>query len=339
MRLPSNYLHDRQDVKRFDDVERRDVAESVFVQRALEYIETETYNTMFPPLEGLKHIPIDSAPEGAKFITYRKYTRAGMAKLVTERGQDVPNVRVLVEEYTKQFYRLGAAYEYTLDDLLAAQFAGANGVPTNLDMEHAIAAREAIDRGLDKICALGSATDSDIPGLTDSVGADVGLKGLLNLSGVSSYTPATGAAGSALWTQKTPDEMLADLTGLYAAQEAATYKTFIMDQILVPIAQFRRAATTRMGDGSDKSVIGLFKEMIPGCNVDSWLYCDAAASNGDDMAVGFIKNKRYVRHVISQKFRQEPPQYRDLTFRTICSAKTAGVLCQFPVAVTTMSGI
>jgi hypothetical protein len=329
MPLPPNYQY-----------ERRDAAENLFVERALTYVETETYNTEFPPTEGLKYVPVDTATSpGAKFTSYKKYTRTGMAKLITERGQDVPNVKLFVDEYSHQFYRLGSAYEYTMDDLLAAQFAASTGNGVNLDLEHAIAAREAIDRGLDKVAAIGSATSANIPGLADGIGADVGLLGLLNQTNASTYTPANGAAAAALWTQKTPDEMLADLTGFYAAQENATLKAFPMDTILLPITQYRRAATTRMGDGSDESVISLFKKMIPGVTVDSWQYCDGAGSNGLDRAVGFISNKRFVRLVISETFRQEPPQYRDLTFRTICSAKTAGVITPYPISITYMDGI
>lgn len=325
-------------------LEHKDAAETAFVARALEYIETEAYNTEFPPLEGMKYVPFDtSSPVGAKSTTYRQYTRTGIAKMVTERGQDFPNVTMFVKEYTHPFKRLGAAYEYTLDDLLAAQFAASKGQGINIDMEYATAAREAINRGLDKVCAIGSATSATIPGLADGIGFDAGLKGLLNLASASTYTPANGASGSALWTQKTPDEMLADLTGLYAAQEEATDKTFLMDSILLPIAQFRRAATVRMGDGSDESVLGLFKKMMQSSDtpvtVDSWLYCDGAGTNGTDRAVGFINNKRYVRHMISEMFRQEAPQYRELTFRTLCTAKTAGVISPYPISVTYMDGI
>lgn len=321
-------------------MEHRDSAETAFVERALQYLETETYNTEFPPLEGMKYVPADTSyPEGAKSTSYLQYTRTGVAKLVTERGQDFPTVGVFVKEFSHKFYRLGAAYEYTLDDLLAAQFASSNGQRISIDTELAMSAREAIDRGLDKVCAIGSATSANIPGLADGIGFDAGLLGLLNQTNASTYTPANGASGSALWTQKTPDEMLADLTGLYAAQEAATYKVFRMDTILLPIAQFIRASTVRMGDGSDESVLGLFRKMIPGVSVDSWQYCDGAGTNGLDRAVGFINNKRYVKHAISQMFRQEAPQFREHTFRTLCSAKTAGVFSPYPISITYMDGI
>src|SRR5689334_18361129 len=129
-RLPPNYMH------RIDSG-HADVGEALFVERALLYVETEAYNTIFPPLEGMKYVPLDtSTPEGAKTTAYRQYTRTGIAKLITERGQDLPTTNVFVKEFYHSFYRLGASYEYTLDDLLAAQMAAQNGGQAiNVDME------------------------------------------------------------------------------------------------------------------------------------------------------------------------------------------------------------
>lgn len=320
---------------------RADSGEALFVERALLYIETETYNTLFPPHEGLKYVPIDmSAPEGAKFTTYKQYTRTGIAKLVTERGGDLPTSKLFVKEFNHQFYRLGMSYEYTLDDLLAAQFAATQGgPPLNIDLEQALAAREGIDKALDSVAAIGSATSSTIPGLAQGIGPDVGLLGLLNQPNASTYTPATGGAGSTSWSLKTPDEKVADLTGQYASMVASTYKVFTPDTFLLPITQFEQANGQRMGDGSDETVISFFRKIKPSVTVDSWQFCQAAGSLGVDRCVAFINNRRYVRHMISSMFRQLPPQYEDLTYTVDCLAKSAGVITPYPLSISYMDGI
>lgn len=328
--LPPNYSY-----------ERRDAAETIFVERALTFVETETYNTEFPPLEGRKYVPVDtSAPPGAKFASYRQFTRTGIAKLVTERGQDLPTVKLYSKEFNHQFYRLGCSYEYTLDDLLAAQFSASNGGGSlNIDLEHSLAAREAIERGLDAIAGIGSATSATIPGLSQGVGPDVGLLGLLNQPNASTYVPATGAAGSTAWSQKTADERLADLSGMFGAMEAATYKVFTPTTILLPITQYRMLAGARMGDGSDESVITMFNKFYPRVTIDSWQYCQGAGTNGTDRAVAFISDKRRIKHMISEEFRQMPAQYEDLEFSTDCLAKTAGVFSAYPLSIIYMDGI
>jgi hypothetical protein len=350
MRLPPSYRYDAETHEMFpgraysvyDDAGvRQDVGETLFVERALLWVETETYNTLFPPLEGLKYVPIDaSTPEGAKGTAYKQYTRVGIAKLVTERGGDLPTSKLFVREFQHQFYRLGMSYEYTLDDLLAAQFSAQNGGPAlNIDMEQAMGAREGINKGLDAVSGIGSATSSTIPGLSIGIGPDVGLLGILNQPSASLYTPATGAQGSTQWLFKTPDEKVADLTGQYAAMVAGTFKIFTPDTFLLPITQYEQANGQRMGDGSDETVFSFYKKIKPGITIDSWQYCAGAGSGGTDRCLAYINNKRYVKHMISQMFRQMPPQYENLEFSVDCVAKTAGVFSPYPLSLSYMDNI
>lgn len=325
-----------------DYASRRDAGEVAFVERALLYVETEVYNFEFPPLEGRKYVPFDTtANPGAKTTSYKQYTRLGIAKLHTERGNDLPSVKLFVKEFFHQFYRIGCSYEYTLDDLLAAQFSSQNGGPAlDIDLEHGQAAREAIERGFDVIAAIGSTTSANIPGLAIGVGPDVGLLGLLNQPNATLYTPALSLAqGTTAWAFKTPDEKIADLTGLFTAVVATTYKTFTIDTILLPITQFFSANGQRLGDGSDETVINFFRKINPAVTIDSWQYCAAAGVGGVDRAVGYVRNRRYVRMMISEEFRQMPPEWQDLTFSVDCTAKTAGVICPYPLSVAYMDGI
>ena len=255
MRLPSSYR------------EHADAAEAIFAERALNQVETETYNTEFPPLEGMKYIPVDdSFNEGALSTSYRRYTRTGIARLVTGRGQDLPTVGLYMQEYNHKFYDLGCSYRYSLRELLAAQLASQNnGGVINIDMELATAAQEAIARGLDAIAGIGSATSATIPGLSVGVGPDVGMLGLLNQTNASTYTPAVSSiSGSATWALKSPDEILADLHGMCRSVISATYKTFKINRILLPIDQFELITSVRMGDGSDESILSLFQKQRPG---------------------------------------------------------------------------
>ena len=165
------YRYDGAPIERLT---RRDANESAFVARALLYVESETYNFLIPPLEGRRFVPVDNkAPPGAKHTSYKQYTRTGIAKFITERGQDLPTSGIFVKEFFHQFYRVGESYRYTLDDLLAAQMSGDNGgPPLNVDLELAIGAREAIEKKLDNVARVGSA---------DGLSPELGLVGLTNL--------------------------------------------------------------------------------------------------------------------------------------------------------------
>lgn len=326
MHLPENYKP------------KFDAAESVFVERALLFVETETYNTLIPPLEGRKYVPTDNkSPAGAKTTSYKKYTRTGIARLMTERGQDLPNAGIFVNEYFHAFYPVGAAYQYNYLDLLAAAFSAENGgPPLNLDLELSTAAREAIEKKLDLIAAVGSGTST----FAAENEFDVGMLGLLNQPSATVYVIPNGEAGSPLWSSKTPDEVLADFVGIVAAAIANTFKVHVPDTILLPISQYENAAGRSMGDGRSDTILSYFQRTNPHIKeIDSWMYLTGAGSGSTDRMVAYKKDPRMVRHMISLEFTQLPPQLVGMTYETACLAKTAGVISPYPLSINYGDGI
>jgi hypothetical protein len=321
---------------KYDQLSQRfDAGESTFVARALEEVESGTYDVLFPPLEGRKYVPMGaSVHPGAQSVTYRQYRKTGLARLVTDDGKDLPNAGLSVQEFNRKLYQIGISYQYTNEELRAAALAGQNGQPLNLDMERGAAARVAIDRAIDVVLALGSATSATIPGLGTGIGPDVGLTGLLNVTGAATYTVATGSALSQAWTAKTPDEIVADISGIVNSQISATYKIHSPNRILLPIAQYQLIATRRMGDGSDTTILAFAKMMLPGVQIDSWQYCSQAGGANIDRMVAFNSDPRFVRGTIAREFTQEPPQTSYLTTKILCTAKLGGVVCPYPLSVT-----
>jgi hypothetical protein len=310
-----------------------DAAESAFVERALLHIEKETYNTLIPPLEGRKFVPVDnSAPPGANTTSYKQYTRTGIAKLVTQRGQDLPSAGLFVKEYFHKFVRLGASYQYTLDDLLGAQMSMQNGGPAlNIDLEMALAAREAIEKKLDNLARVGS---------DDGLQADLGLLGLLNQVNTSLYTVAMGASGLTTWVSKTPDEIIADMSGIVAAQIAGTYKVEEPDTLLLPIAQYETIMGRSMGDGRSDSILSYFLKINRHIKmVDSWQFLAEAGDGNTDRMVAYKRDPRKVRHMIAQEFTQLPPRFENFVYTTECTAKSAGVVCPYPLSISYGDGI
>lgn len=317
-----------------------DAAEAHFVARALEEIESQTYDILNPELEALKFVAVVPADPGAESVTYRQYRRTGIAKVVTDDGQDLPNAGLSVQEFSRRLCQIGISYQYSDEELRAAALAASRGQALNLDVERGRAAREGFDRAVDKIAALGTATDSEIPGLEDGVGTDLGLTGLLNITGAATYTAATGAGGSQLWTAKTPDEIVADLAGVVNSQIVATYKIHKPNHILMPIAHYQLIATRRMGDGSDTTILNFAKAMLPGVKFDSWQYCDGAGSGTNiDRVVCYNDDARFVRLTIARGFTQEPPQRQYLKNIILCTGKLGGVVCPYPLSVTYMDNV
>lgn len=322
---------------------RFDAAETVFVERALLWVEEEAYNTLIPPLEGRRYLKVKMAPAGAKFTVYRQYTRTGLARLITERGVDLPNVGIFVKEFPHQFFAVGASYQYEYLELLAAAFSAENGgPPLNLDMEGVEAAQEAIEKKFDLIAAVGS--QSSTFALENEV--DVGMLGLLNQPSASVYATATGAAGSTLWANKAPDEIIADLTGAIASQISGTFKVHTPKAGILPIAQYESIGGRSMGDGRSDTILSYFEKTNKhvgrengGLGLDSWLYAQGAGVAGADRGVMYDPDLKNIRHMVAMEFTQLPAQLEGMVYETVCLAKTAGAVCPRPLSITYFDGI
>lgn len=330
MRLPANAL------------EHMDANEAAHITRALTAVETTIRETLFEPMKSELFIPVDTSDSpGADYTSYVMLTGVGIAKLVTSRGQDLPRVTAFRKEFQRKYWPIGCSYDFTIDELRAAEFANRNGIGPvfNLDTTLAKTAKQTIARGLDKVGALGSATSSTISGLSVGIGGDVGMLGILNQPNASAFTPATGGSGSSAWAQKTPDEILADMNGQVTAMIVSTREAFSPTRFLLPTTQYRKALTTRMGDGSDRSILELFKSQNPGVLVEPWLLCAGAGTAGADRGVAFQSDEMVLGFKISVSFEQLPAEFRNRLFKIDCMAKTAGVVCRYPIAVSYMDGI
>lgn len=309
---------------------------SAFIDRALNWVMAEVFNTELPPLKGSKFVPRRAtAPAGAKSITYKQYTKAGIAQWIANYGEDLPNAAVWVKEFTRQIYPLGASYQYTIDDLLAAMMSSSGtvgGPPLNLDMELASAALIAIEKKLDNAARVGSADGVSPAGLN--------LIGLLNQPNANVYSVANGGSGSQLWSSKTPDEIANDMTGIAASQIATTLEVEEPDTIIVPILQHGIAASRRMGDGSDKTIKQFVLETNPWIkSIEPWQFTSGAGAGSTDRMVCYRNSPRKLWHEVPLEFRQEPPQLVNLQVKVPCWAKSGGVISPYPLSISYGDGI
>lgn len=166
------------------------------------------------------------------------------------------------------------------------------------------------------------------------------MLGLLNQPSATLYTVANGFAGFTEWSTKTPDEVIADLTGIVAAQIASTFKVFTSDTMLLPISQYESIGGRSMGDGRSDTILSYFLRTNKHIKeIDSWMYLTGAGAGSTDRMVAYKKDPRMVRHMISMEFTQLPPQLDGMTYMVPCLAKTAGVVCPYPLSVSYGDGI
>jgi hypothetical protein len=216
-----------------------------------------------------------------------------------------------------------------------------------LDVRKAMAARYAIALLQDEIMFYGHADYSAVQDTTNQADAGAregGLKGIANLSSTTSYTTANGASGSKLWRRKTPDEMVADMHGVVNNIVKTTFGIHRPDSMLLPLAAYNMAATRRMGDGSNQTVLDFFLATSPYVkNVDPTYRLDQARSANwggtTGRCIAYEKNPDRLAAILPLEFEQMPPQQEHFEIRTVCHARTGGVVAFYPLSLSYMDGV
>lgn len=299
-----------------------DVGESSFFRRQLEYIKSQTYDTKYKQLKAFSLIPISTeAPSGADTITFRRFSGIGYAKIIADYVHDFPRVDVFGEEETIKVRSMGDSYGYSIKEIRRSQMAG-----TNLDQRRADAARRAMDELTNTLSWRGDSTYS--------------INGLIDYPGITEYTVPLGAGGFKLWNTKTPDEIVADLSGIVTAVIDPTNGREAPDTMIMPIEQYQYITNTRMTGDSAKTILTFFLENNQFIKTVDWVVeLKGAGAGGTDRFMVYEKSPRNLTQEFPQMFEQFPEQWKGMEAVIHCHAETAGVVVYYPLSVAYGDGI
>ena len=191
--MESNIPASLVETRHFDSAEDA----SVFFARELDYVKSQSYDVEYPELTALSLFPMSSEVDpGAETVTYYSYDKVGLAKIISNYATDLPRADVKGKPTTAIIKSLGASYGYSIQEMRASAMAG-----KSLDTRKAESARYQIDYLNNKIAWCGD--------------EETGLRGVLSKdTDVPLYVLANGAKGSTKWSEKTEDEILADINGM-----------------------------------------------------------------------------------------------------------------------------
>jgi len=170
--------------------------------------------------------------------------------------------------------------------------------------------------------------------------AEFGLIGLNNVPSANTLALAIGAVGSALFAQKTPDEMLADLFLMESTPLDNTNEVEYATKLLMPPSQFRLASRTRVSIASDTTVMKYFKEEAQWIEeVEPWWKLKGAGAGGLDRMVSYRPALDTIRLEIPEEFNTLPPEPRNFEFVINAIMAIGGVIAPYPLAVTYGDGL
>lgn len=313
------------------DTTRLDANESAFFLRQLEYIKAKTYDVKYRDLLAFSLLPISNeAPSGATQVTWRQYTAVGFAKIIQDYANDFPLVDTYGVETATKIYGIGAAYHYSVVEIRRAQIAN---VP--LDQKKANNARRAIEQVINTVAWVGNSA--------------YGINGFLKFPGITGVTcPTVGTGSTTQWANKTPTQIIADLTALVTGVVSTTNGKEIPTDLLLPITQYLYIANTWMGSPSNVTILEFFLNsqkaagliqrihMLPDI---SGIGATGSGAAPYDRALVYVRDEDHVTLEIPQPFEQFPMDQEGMVFKVPCHAETAGVLVYYPLAIAYMDGI
>jgi hypothetical protein len=149
---------------------------------------------------------------------------------------------------------------------------------------------------------------------------DVSATGLLNNASTTVDFAVNGVSGSALWVNKTADEMLADVNSALTAGWLASAYAVCPSKLLLPPAQFSLIASQKVSSAGNISILKFLKEnsialSINGKELDiqpvKWL--TGAGTDGEDRMMVYTNEENRVRFPMVP-VRRETAYYQGIRF-------------------------
>lgn len=201
-----------------------------FLISQVSYLEAGITEIVYPEIQYPRLIPVDTqANEWAKSVTWLSMDRVGQAAWFDSNATDMRLADVTRTKHEHPIEMAAIGYRYNLEEISQAMM-----IPgTNLTNDKANAARRAAEEMIDEIAMRGDTLKN--------------WSGLINSAAVPSATaPADGTSSSTEFADKTPDQVMRDISNLLSGGWVATLGTEMPDTLLLPMSHLAALAARFM---------------------------------------------------------------------------------------------
>lgn len=294
-------------------VARYDAEAGLFLNRQLEFIRPQIFETKYADIKYPTILPVTSeAGPGAQTYTYRVMDSTGEFKVISDAADDLPRADVTQVEKTINIRSIGGSFGYTVQELRAAQMAD-----IALEQRRAAAVRRAYEEKVESIAMFGESA--------------VGLTGFFNNSTVDVYTADKWFTDSGTTSQEMLDLLNYGVSAIVNASKMVEQP----DTILMAYEDYNVVSTQRNSDSSDVTVLEYFLRTNPYIrNVEAINQLDADNSSLiTNRMVVYKRDPEKLQLHIPQPLELFPPQQRGLEFIVPAHARVGGVSIYYPKSV------
>lgn len=298
--------------------------ESLFFARDLEYQESRIYEQEYPAFRFRDIFPVNNT--GGEFITqisWRTFDRSGVAKVLSDYATDWPTVNASARKEYAPVKKVGDSAKFSAQEVGAAQQAG-----VQLESTLIAGMRRGYEERLDRIASGGDPS---------------GLLGWNNNPYIPIATPTTSAGpGDDTWPNKTPDEILADISLMMQSVIANTQGSHGSGAMVLVLSPSRAAylRTARLSNTTG-TLISFVRDAFPNLTIVEWQRMATATPAGGQRASMFEATPDVV------EFR-EPSPFRILPLEKLPGGEvyqylgrgfTGGLIVMKPLACVHLDGI
>ena len=250
---------------------------------------------------------------------------------VTAGGSNgIPIVQASVDKGVYKAHTFAAALRVMWQDMQRANFIG-----RSLDNLLQDGVRMAYDKHMDANVYVGI--------------TEYGTTGLVNNPDAVETTAANGAAGTATWATKTPEEILKDVNNALAAGWGANANdpTAIPNHILIPYEQYLYIMTTLVTDLATETIYDFLMKNNAATKAGGDLFigptvwCKGAGTGSTDRMVVYNNDRRFVKmdELVPLSRIMSAPVVTSVCYDTAYMANISEVQIFYPTSIRYVDGI
>lgn len=260
-------------------------------------------------------IPVDTSPPPfTPSVTFFTADPVGRAKFVNGKADDIPYVDVQTSKYEQTVNMAAVAYEYSLEEIGAAQ---QFGYP--LDAEKAMVARMAYERLVDDVAFTGD--------------TQLGIEGLYNTTGITSVAAAQTFAAA------TPAQALATINTALSGVLTGSNGMEQADTVVLPIAVYADLATRQLAPESTETILSFVQRANVYTTMTGRPLTIVADYRLTNTMVVYRRDPSVLKLIMPMPLRFIPPQAYNLMIRVIGMFRFAPLSIRRPAAVRYTTGI
>ena len=266
----------------------------------------------------------------AMSVAYGITGGAGASPVTAGGANGIPVVQASVDKGVYKAHVFAAALRVMFQDMQRSNYIG-----RSLDNLLQDGVRMAYDKHMDENTYVGI--------------EDYGTTGLVNNPDVTETTAASGAASTATWATKTPQEILNDVNDALAAVWAANEydETAVPNHILIPYEQYNYILTTMVTGLATETIYDfLMKNNVAAKNggslfIGATRWCKGAGTGSKDRMVVYVNHERFVKEdeLVPMSRIMSAPNVANVCYDTAYMANISEVQLFYPTSMLYVDGI